>query len=284
VASIDAFDLTRCAPLQRTIIESAVQRCAFDFTRVLPRLRAETSRELVPVTFEDLSRFNRATDPERAHPAVPVVEPAPRAHGGEDHGVRRATLGLFYYDGRIVVHAGLVTQPELAAEVFLAEAAHLVDRYFLTPEQRRAIWEVWHPGEQTAEHDRAHGWAAPFVDWQGEMDRPGTPEVGYFDSGLEGWMSAFTRAFAPEVPVTLDQPFAHRTRAEEAAEIRRIVAPDLDPQPKPEPEPEPSFCGSRFGYAYHKVGAHWWVVCPRMFDSREAAEVAGLRPCRICKP
>jgi hypothetical protein len=283
VASVAAFDLSGCAPLQRTIVEGAVQRCDFDFTEVLPRLAAVTSRTRVPVTFEDLSRFNRATDPERAHPAVPIVEPGPRQHGGEDHGVRRATLGLFYYDGRIVIHAGLVTQPELAAEVFLAEGAHLVDRYFLTAEQRRAIWQVWHPGEQTAEHDRAHGWAVPFAQWDGEMDRPGTAEVGYFESGVESWMSGFTRAFAPEVPVTLDQPFAHRTAAEQAAEIRRIVAPELQPVPPAGPAPEP-VCAARFGYAFHKPDAHWWVLCPRTFPSREAAQAAGLRACRLCEP
>jgi hypothetical protein len=73
VSSIAAFDLSGCAPLQRTIILGALQRCDFDFTEVLPRLAAVTSRTRVPVTFEDLSRFNRATDDEQAHPAVPLV-------------------------------------------------------------------------------------------------------------------------------------------------------------------------------------------------------------------
>jgi hypothetical protein len=59
----------------------------------------------------------------------------------------------------------------------------------------------------------------------------------------------------------------------------------FDPPPPPEPQPAPPlFCGSRFGYAYHRIGAHWWVRCIRMFESRAAAEAAGLRPCRICKP
>jgi hypothetical protein len=269
------FNLSGSAPLQRTILESALQRCTFDFEQVLPRLRAETSRQTVPVTWADLSRFAGATDDDRAHPAVAVVEPTSRAHGNHDH--RRATLGLFYYDGRIVLHSGLVTEPEVAAEVFLAEAAHLVDRFYMTSEMRRAIWEVWHPGEEDAHHDTVHGWSVPFSQWQGEMDRQGAEEVGYFESGLEAWMSAFVRAFAPDVPVVLDAPFAHRTNAEQATRIREIVQPGTEPEGRP-------VCASRFGYAFHRPGAHWWVLCPRMFPNREAATAEGLRACRLCKP
>jgi hypothetical protein len=271
---VSAFDLASNTPEQRAIIEAAVAACDFDFDRILPRLLTDTGRTAVPVTWEDLTRPAAApTD------AAPITEPAARHHDDHSHGERRATLGLFYYSGRIVIERSLQQRPNLAVEVFLAEVAHAVDRYFLTAEMRRAIWAVWHPGGQTSDHDAAHGWAAPFSQWTGDMDQPGTAEVGYYESGIEAWMSGFTRSFAPDVPVTLEAPFAHRTTPEQAAQIRDIV------QPEPEPEPEPEqVCASKYGYAYHRIGAHWWVICTRTYPTREAAEEAGRRACRICKP
>ncbi len=48
------------------------------------------------------------------------------------------------------------------------------------------------------------------------------------------------------------------------------------------PTPDP-VCAARLGVAYHRPGAHWWP-CPRPFADAAAAQVAGLRACRICKP
>lgn len=267
------FDTSTNTVEQRAIIESAVARCDFRFDQLAPKLAADTGRTSIPVTWEDLSAFGA-----RALPGVAaaVTEEGARQHGGDAH--RRATLGLFYYSGRIVVDRGLVARPELAAEVFLAEAAHAVDRFWLTPDMRRAIWQVWHPGEQTDHHDRVHGWTVPFSEWAGEMDQPGGTEVGYFDSGVEAWMSAFTRAFAPSVQVTMEGAFAHRTTGDMAARIRDIV------QPAPEPVPDP-FYAARWGVAFHRADlGHWWVPRIRTFPTRDAAIGAGLRPCKLCQP
>jgi len=68
-----------------------------------------------------------------------------------------------------------------------------------------------------------------------------------------------------------------RLLADQGEAVIAVDAAQLEPVPDP-------FCAARLGYAYHKVGAHWWVMCPRTFPSREAAATAGLRPCRICKP
>lgn len=276
------FDTSTNTAEQRAIIDSAVARCSFRFDQLAPKLTADTGRKQVPVTWEDLSAFGA-----RALPGVAaaVTEEGTRQHGG-DH--RRATLGLFYYSGRIVVERGLVSRPELAAEVFLAEAAHAVDRFFLTPDMRRAIWQVWHPGGQTAHHDTVHGWTVPFSEWTGEMDQPGSAEVGYFDSGIEGWMSSFTRAFAPSVQVTMEASFAHRTTPDMAARIRDIVQPAPAPEPQPEPQPEPvpdPFYAARWGVAFHRADlGHWWVPRYRTFPTRDAACDAGLRPCKLCQP
>lgn len=260
MGSLDAFDLSANTPEQRDIIEQAVARCTFDFTRLLPGLRATVRRDVIPVTWEDLSRMTRSAD------SVTIAEPV-RRHDDHEHAERRATLGLFYYSGRIVMHAGLVDQPLLAQEVFLAEAAHAADRFFMRPEHRRAIWALWHPGEQTDQHDQAHGWAVPFSEWTGEMDQPGRPEVGYFDSGLEAWMATFTRAFSDITP-TLESAFAHRLPTGTEAKVRDLLAP-----------PYFALAGSKVFHDQHRR-----IGTERAFETRDAAAAAGLRPCGVCKP
>jgi hypothetical protein len=58
----------------------------------------------------------------------------------------------------------------------------------------------------------------------------------------------------------------------------------VDVAPKPVAPAAERVCASRFGYAFHRPGSHWWVPCPRMFPNREAATAEGLRACRLCKP
>ena len=96
-------------------------------------------------------------------------------------------------------------------------------------------------------------------------------------------MSAFTRAWAPSVQVTMESSFAHRTTPDMAARIRDIVQPTVV-EPEPEPEPDP-FYAARWGIAFHRADlGHWWVPRYRTFPTRDAAIDAGLRPCKLCQP
>ncbi len=233
-SNLSVFDLISNTQEQRSILEPALTACTFDFTQILPGLMDRTGRDRIPVTWRALNVNARVyTDHDLGHTHHGEYDPLVRTIDG-----RRMTLGLFWYNGRIEIEASLVDRPALAAEVLLAEGAHAVDRFFLSPDQRRKIWAVWHPGEQTPEHDAEHGWAEPFESWSGEMDQPGEAEVGYFESGLEAFMSAFTVAFS-EIEPTGDESFAHRTDPAQAAKIREIVQP-LPTVPGPVPVPPDS--------------------------------------------
>lgn len=50
------------------------------------------------------------------------------------------------------------------------------------------------------------------------------------------------------------------------------------------PVVQDSVCSSRFGRAYHRPGAHRWLLCRRTFDSAAGARESGLKPCSWCKP
>jgi hypothetical protein len=221
---------------QNSIVVTGWARCDFPDPLLLPGLRAKANRSSIPVSWRNLNTQVAVLQRERS-------EVGSHAHEGEIDG-RRMTLGLFWYSGEIELDLSLESQPLKAAEVLIAEGAHAQDRFHMTPEMRRAIWEQWHPGEQTTQHDTEHGWSVPFAEWTGEMDQPGVPEVGYYDTGIEAWMSAFLLAYT-DIEPTLDDPFAHRTTPDIARRIREIVTPDLGPppwdeQPDPEPdEPEP---------------------------------------------
>lgn len=46
----------------------------------------------------------------------------------------------------------------------------------------------------------------------------------------------------------------------------------------------PRVFATQNGNTFHKPSAHKWLNTPRTFDNRDAAIVAGLRPCWLCKP
>jgi hypothetical protein len=279
---VSAFDLASNTPEQRAIIEAAVSACDFDFDRILPRLLTEKGRTAVPVTWEDLTHYGAVSN---EAPAVttagegvnatrlPVPAEGPEhKHARQHEDARRATLGLAYYSGKIVLERSLVDRPDLAQIIFLAEAAHMIDFFVLTPEQRAAIFDLFHePG--TPAH--GHGW----------FEETGNND--YWSWVGEAWMYGFIKAFTDIEPGT--GGMHHELTESDAAGVRELLGAKVpaEPEPDPEPEPEPApgqVCAAKFGYAYHRVGAHWWVVCTRTYPSREAAEVAGRRPCRICKP
>jgi len=50
------------------------------------------------------------------------------------------------------------------------------------------------------------------------------------------------------------------------------------------PQVTNSVFATESGNKFHRPAAHNWLKTPRTFDSRDAAVVAGLRPCWMCKP
>lgn len=171
--------------------------------------------------------------------------------------------GLAWTDGRIMLAPWLEPEPELAVEVWLAEAAHQVDFHFITPDQRRQLFALFHHGEETPHGD--HGW---FEEAGGS---------NYWDWSGESWMAAFTLAYSDVVPNWMQ--FSHRVTAEARDTIRSIL--DV-PAPLPPPAgPAPYFgaAGSRVFHDQHRRAARdvEWAT-------RELAIASGRRPCGVCKP
>lgn len=249
---------------QVELVRQAVSSCDFPFTRLLPSLHGEGKTQIV-AEWADLSRYNqrvaRAHEEEHSH----VTEGEAEAHPIErEVDGRRRVLGLFYLPPhtRVVLDSSLVTHPELAREVFLAEAAHAVDYHYLSMEQRRQITNFLHRDDLPEGHSTEDG-ASFSLD--GHV-------CSWFDVGPyhmwvgEAFMEAFTEAFAPSVQVTI--ALGHPTSSEVAAQIRELLVPRA------------FFVGR--GKAYHD--AHRGIAQDRWFSSREEAEQAGYRPCRVCKP
>lgn len=267
--SLDAFDLSSLTTAQRDLITAAIKRCTFDFTRCLPRLKAEKNRDRIPVTFEDLSRYAEAMPSQDGHEHAHS-----HADGAEYHVVilRRRVLGLAWYSGKITIEQSLVNEPLLCQEVFLAEAAHMVDFFVITPEQREAIFHLFHGGDKTAHN---HGW----------FEETGNND--YWSWVGESWMGAFIRAYSDIEP--WDKGFMHRLDERQA----QAILPVLDPVPEPPTEQPPTsptptgpitygFFATKTGSVFHDV--HRGVKQVRTFETRSDAVAAGLSPCKTCKP
>lgn len=284
---MSAWDISGLEPAARGIVDDALKRCDFNFDVLLPKLRADTGRPAIPVEFADLSRYAMA-----ARTSV-----APGAHGhdhshdthsdpGEDpdlpdglghvhlnhpieggaHGVsyRKRVLGLAWYSGKVSVERSLVSDPDLAKEVFLCEGAHMVDFFWMSDEHRNRILEAYgavHWFEEKGEYD--------YEDWTGES-----------------FMIGFTRAFS-DVPVRFDQ-FTHQTTPAVAAAVREILRDGILAPPAP-PEPPPTYDSYAFGVrrsrVYHLYD-HWYVrraSAPERWASAAAATADGRRICYFCK-
>lgn len=284
-------------PEQVAIVQAALGRCDYPFERLLPGLRAKVGKERVPVQWADLSRFGKTAAAVGAdghgghdhdHPAVhdhavnegdgPGDAPEwEHVHVDDAHGVayRRQVLGLAYYSGKVVLHSGLVSRPEVAQEVFLAEGAHMVDFFEFTDEMRRGVYNAMHPGTEQdtsaniqdgVDLGHGHGWF----------------DVGGYRSWVgEGWMGVFVRAFS-DVPVTI--PFTHAPTPEVVAEVRALLTPT------PVDDPTDNVWGvvpsNVFHSAASSTGRHRRVFESRDVEwtNRDAAVAAGRRPCKVCKP
>lgn len=202
------------------------------------------------------------------------------AMGGLIEG-RAAALGLAWYSGRISIERRLVSHPQLAIEVFLAEGAHMVDFFLMDAGQRRRIFDAFHgvfgPDDRpVGEH--GHGWFE---------------ETGNFDYWSwvgEAFMGGFVMAYAPAVPLTL-RGFTHQATPQVAAAIRGILTPP-PPAPEPEPEPEPpapeppaaaEVVGVPRSKVFHRPECRTLKRTPRE-SPLTAEEVSRRRACRVCKP
>ena len=127
---------------QQNLVRNAISRCDFDFQRIVPSL-SRIGRDRVPVDWADLSRYAASDGKghDHVHEGDTIAHPIERVIDG-----RRRVLGLFYLPPytRIVLDVTLTSRPELAQEVFLAEAAHLVDYHFMTAEMRRRFTNAVH--------------------------------------------------------------------------------------------------------------------------------------------
>jgi hypothetical protein len=246
---MSAFDLSRLTPAQREITQSALDRCDFPFELIVPNLREQTGQDAVPVEWTDLSRYARAASAEGFHTHVYDSE------GNRGHllAARRRALGLAWYSGKVSIERSLVDNPELAQEVFLSEAAHMVDFFWMTEAQRDTILAIYH--DEHGEH--GHTW----------FDSP-----SYWDDAGESFMAGFVMGFSDLTPSIGD--FSHKTTPARAAAIRALLLPE------PEPEPVPVYLKTRYGRVYHREGC--WRLC--LFKTTPITDTARLRPCKSCRP
>lgn len=248
---------------QNAIIKDALNRCDFPFNLLVPKLNAETGRSVIPVEWDDLSRYAAQLESQKLagghfhiHENGDTAEPIER---------RERVLGLAWYSGKVTIEQTLVSEPELAKEVFLSEGAHMVDFFYMTNEHRIAIWNAVHPDSQhipagTNIEDgldlgHGHGWfdIASYREWVGEE-----------------FMGLFVRAFSN---VSLSIWFAHQWDTNAIEQVRAALLP--------QPEPSPFFAkkGSK---VYHDT--HKGLAKNIVFRTVEEARSAGLRPCKTCKP
>ncbi len=209
---------------QRRIAAQAIATGDFPYVWLLPRLRSKTGRAAIPIDWADLSRFAAAaaaaeTGEGHAHVHEGMESAHPVVRPGEDG--RARVLGLAWYSGRITLDLSLEQRPALATEVTLAEAAHMVDFFYMGVGHRHAVTNALHRQQLPA--------GAPVGD--------GIPHTldghtcGWFDVNTYAWwvgeafMEAFLEAFSPaQATLTL----RHTASREQAAAIRRIL---LGPTP-----------------------------------------------------
>lgn len=268
----------RGTPSQNAIVADALARCDFPFELLAPSLAAE-GKQAVAVEWADLSARTRAAgggdhDHDEPHGHADGVHSIERVVDG-----RRRVLGLFYLPPytRVVLDVGLEQAPQLAMEVFLAEAAHAVDYHWMVPAgwMRRAVWNALHsipgregsPVPESGDVDHGHSW----------FDGPG----GYATWVGEAFMEAFVEAFAPTVPVTIQ--LDHPVSPDKAVLVREALLP-APPPPAPAPPRDPAARVYRGTYRAVYHDSHRRIEPVQWYESALDAEADGLRPCRTCKP
>ncbi len=272
-------------PSQNALVQQAIDRCDFDFTKCLPSLARE-GKSSVRVEWADLSRYgnrearHRAgsgrpeqphshkfadTGHEHVHDGDAVAHPIEREVEG-----RMRVLGLFYLPPytKIVLDLGLERDPILAQEVFLAEGAHCADYHLLTPEGRRRFINALHteqlpPGADVSD-GAAHRLDGHTCSW--------FDVGGYADWTGESWMQGFVEGTS-DVPCTIE--LNHPVGPEDRAVVREILGIVDAP-----------VTGRVYAKKSGKVvhDSHDGIEPARWWDSLSAAAADGMRPCKTCKP
>ncbi len=239
-------------PTQNKIINYCLSRPSFPWDRLAPKLMSEKGKTAIPVEWEDLSNYGK-----NSAEATASQDHSNHSHdhSGGIHTLeyRSRVLGLAWYSGKVTLDISLEANPELAGEVFLSEGAHMIDFFYMTPEQREDIFHAFHSGDETP-HD--HGW----------FEETGNND--YWSWVGESFMGGFVRAFS-NYQVTLDS-FTHASTPEIAQKIRNILLTDW------------LFQSSKSSVLFHDK--HAKIKHYKEFPTREAARAAGLQPCRTCKP
>lgn len=250
---------------QRTLIGQAIGRTQFQWHWLFRGLLADTGRDAIPVEWEDLGRYNETF--------TEALEQGKHAHVHEhktgdkgdpvmrDVQGRMAVLGLAWYSGKITLDNSLSWQPDLAAEVFLSEVAHMVDFFYMSDLQRVAVYNAFHPIDQDlgldiviedgVDYGHGHGWF---------------DVGGYYSFVGEAFMGGFVKAFS-DVPVTIN--FDHPPTVEAVNEIRKILQ-------------DPAYFASKGSRRFHDN--HKRIGIWDTWRTREEAMADGFIPCTICDP
>lgn len=247
---------------QNLLVQRALDACDFPFDLLRPSLERE-GKQSIAVEWADLSRYTHGAD---SHEHADEAHTVSREVDG-----RMRVLGLFYLPPhtKVVLDSSLVNHPVLAQEVFLAEGAHAVDYHYMVERGlRRHVWNALHIDDHDLDLDAIVPEAGDIGHGHSWFDGPG----GYSTWAGEAFMEAFTRAFAPSIPVTIQ--LAHPVSAEAAAEIRAALLP--------EPTSGRFFWSGGRSKVVHDE--HRGIEPVEWFDALAAAEADGLRPCRVCRP
>lgn len=278
-------------PEQNEIARVALEeRCEFDWEKLRAGLARENKTQMV-VAWQDLSRFT-------------PTSVAGHNHDEEFHTVdrmvdgRMAVLGLYYLPPhtKVVVHSGLVRNPELAGEVLNAEAtAHAVDYLYMTMEMRRLFVNSIHnqqlpPGFEPRDGVtyRLDGHLCSWFDGHHPNGQP----IAYKDWNGESFMEGAVEALT-DYKATLQLSHEVGPRSRDA--IRGFLLDPPAPEPETEPETEPEvptpnpdtnekrvYKGKPRSKVVHD--SHKGIEATQWFDSLATAQSEGLRACRVCRP
>lgn len=190
-------------PYQVTMLSEAINRCKFDFGQLLAGLKNQTGKSQIGVSFARLGA---------------------------------GVGGWASSNGSIQISSDL--SQDNAESVFLMEAGHAVDFFWLTDSQRKAIMTLFHP-----DGPDSHQWFG---------------STSYFNQVGEAWTTLFTWATSDLRPDASN--YTHGTNEALADKLRVILGMSpVPPQPPTPPTPPtPSYqialIGSIHGTDYHFNG------------------------------
>lgn len=253
---------------QNALVESALAKCDFPWSRMLPSLRRE-GKTTINVDWQDLTRFGASQSDGHNH--------IHDDHGAVAHPIQRVVegrsrvLGLFYLPPhtRIVMDLGLVERSVLGEEVLLDEAGHAVDYHYMTNAHRLSFINSLHrdqlPDDYVVRDGVALGLDGHVCSWF---------DVGPYAAWVgETVMEGFVRAFAPRVPVsmTLNHPVKHLSATRFRWSLLGV-----------------NLFGTKRGRAFHLDSCPFirasWRLHKTTWVTPEDAVKTGRKPCRVCDP